>query len=135
MYVTLRRLLTSLSCRSFFSALVTLVVPSLNDDPLCRPLCLMSFGLFLLELDVESADEFFWSCGLFFGEVTCLRLLDGDSGGSSFKSRERDMEGVRRIIFLFSSSLNELAFFKTPENRKKDNYNTFVCIQASLTNK
>ena len=107
-------ILTLPICCSFFSDLLSLFEPSLNDEPRCRPRRLISFGLFLVP---ESAEEFFWSRGLLLGETTCLRFLDGESGGSSLESRERDIDGVRRIIFLLSSSLNELAFFKTPENK------------------
>lgn len=120
--VTCRRkcklyVLTSLSLCSFFSVFVVRKVPSLKDEPRCSPRRLTSLGLFLPTPDAESAEEIFWSLGLFLGEAICLRLLVGDNGASSFGSRDLDMEGVRRMIFRLSSSLNELAFFSTPTNK------------------
>ncbi len=117
--------LTSLSCCSFLSVLLARWLPSVKDRPRCRPRRLRSFGLFRDGGGAaESAEAFLRSVGVadgvFLGDVvTCLRGLVGDNGGScsSRVSLEREMEGVRRIIFRFNSSLKELAFFNTPGNR------------------
>ncbi len=108
-------------------------MPSLKDEPRCSALRRFAdFGLLLRVLpDVGAVavvgDVVFLCCAaLFFGDVTCARVLLGESGASS--RDERDVDGVRRIIFRFNSSLNELAFFSTPAKRKK------ICLEMSNCN-